>query len=85
MIQNSQEACRSGKQILTVSLNLPSHKVYIIMKRLSVTQNKRYHELYQERIIDSYSILSESVIRKPNIKFSGTTETLVLTLMYSKT
>ena len=55
-----------------------------IMKRLSVTQNKRYHELYQERIIDSYSILRESVITKPNIKFSGMTETLVLTLMYSK-
>ena len=40
---------------------------------LSVTQNKRYHELYQERIIDSYSILRESVVTKPNIKFSGTT------------
>ena len=54
------------------------------MKRLSVTQNKGYHELYQERIIDSYSILRESVITKPNIMFSGTTATLVLTLMYSK-
>ena len=50
-----------------------------------ITQNKCYYELYQERIIDSYSILRESVVTKPNIKFSGTlTETLVLTLMYSK-
>ena len=34
--------------------------------------------------MDSYSILRESVVTKPNIKFSGTTETLVLSLMYSK-
>ena len=51
---------------------------------LSVTLNKRYHELHQERIVDSYSILRESVVTKPKIKFLGTTETLVLSLMYSK-
>ena len=28
--------------------------------------------------MDSYSILRESNVTKPNIKFSGTTETLVL-------
>ena len=33
---------------------------------LSVTWNKRYHELYQERIIDSDSILPESAVTKPN-------------------
>ena len=49
-----------------------------IMKARSVTQNKRYYELYKERIMDSYSILCESNVTKPNIKFSGTTETLVL-------
>ena len=34
--------------------------------------------------MDSYSIFRESVVTKPNIKFSGTTETLVLSLVYSK-
>ena len=30
----------------------------------------------------SYSILRESVVTKPNIKFSGMTETLVLSLIH---
>ena len=34
--------------------------------------------------MDSYSTLRESVVAKPNIKFSGTDETLVLSLMYFK-
>ena len=34
--------------------------------------------------MDSYSILRESVVTKPYIKFSGTTETLVLSLMFPK-
>ena len=36
--------------------------------------------------MDSYSVWIPcgSVVRKPNIKFSGTTETLVLSPMYSK-
>ena len=34
--------------------------------------------------MDSYSTLRESVVTKPNIKFSGTNETLVLSLMYFK-
>ena len=34
--------------------------------------------------MDSYSIFLESVVTKPNIKFLGMTETLVLSLMYSK-
>ena len=34
--------------------------------------------------MDSYSTLRESVVTKPNIKFSGTDETLVLSLMYFK-
>ena len=35
--------------------------------------------------MDSYTISRESVVTKPNIKFSGTTETLFgLGLMYSK-
>ena len=34
--------------------------------------------------MDSYSTLRESVVTKSNIKFSGTDETLVLSLMYFK-
>ena len=34
--------------------------------------------------MDSYSILRESVVTKPNLKFSGTTETLVLSLCIPK-
>ena len=34
--------------------------------------------------VDSYSTLGESVVTKPNIKFSGRNETLVLSLMYFK-
>ena len=60
------------------SLNLLCHKVYIYYETFKCTQNKCHHELYEERIIYSYSILCESVITKPNIKSSGMTETLVL-------
>ena len=34
--------------------------------------------------MDSYFTLCESVVTKPNIKFSGMTETLILSLMYLK-
>ena len=34
--------------------------------------------------MDSYSTLRESVVTNPNVKFSGTNETLVLSLMYFK-
>ena len=34
--------------------------------------------------MDSYSILREIVVTKPNIKFSGTTESLVLSLCIPK-
>ena len=34
--------------------------------------------------MDSYFTLCESVVTKPNIKFSGTNETLVFSLMYFK-
>ena len=34
--------------------------------------------------MNSYSTLRESVVTKPSIKFSGTNETLVLSLMYFK-
>ena len=34
--------------------------------------------------MDSYSTLCESVVTKPNMKLSGTNETLVLSLMYFK-
>ena len=34
--------------------------------------------------MDSYSTFRESVVAKPNIKFSGTSETLVVSLTYSK-
>ena len=34
--------------------------------------------------MDSYSTLRERVVTKPNIKFSGMDETLVLSLMYFK-
>ena len=65
------------KQILTALIYHVTKSTYYEsnIASLSVTSNKRYHELYQERIMDSYSILRENVFAKPNLKFSGTIET----------
>ena len=66
MIRNFQEVCQLRKQILTVLIYHVTKSTYY--ESLSVTQDKRYNELhvYQERIIDSYSILPESAVTKPN-------------------